>query len=359
MEGFLQQLCALPVLGVGVQLLGYLVEQLPFISHAAVQLAIPIALASMTGILCERSGVINVGLEGIMLTCAFVGYVTAALATALLGGGVVASVFGVTLPLLLALGAAILAGVLISLLEAWLSISIRANQIVVGTIINIAAVGLTGYLNTLLLAQPLPSPSSLEPLVLPSSVTHFPLVGWSANAFLGQGPIAILTIVVVIAFQLLLFRSRWGLHTRAVGEHPLAADTVGIDVIRVRYRNVIMSGAFASLGGAYLSLEITNSFQDGMTAGRGFIGLAAVIVGRWTPVGGFLAALLFASSQAMGQSIAISPASGDLGHLLSQIPPQFFDALPYLITIVVLAGLVGRSVGPAAVGQPYQREASS
>ena len=166
-------------------------------------------------------------------------------------------------------------------------------------------------------------------------------------------------IVIVIVFQILLFRSRWGLRTRAVGEHPRAAETVGIDVIRLRYRNVIAAGAVASLGGAFLSLEATNSFQDGMTRGAGFIGLAAMIVGRWSPLGAIGAALLFSSTTVMGRAVRFAAPEGELGVFLASVPGQLFDALPYLITIVVLAGLVGRSIPPAADGQPYEREATA
>jgi simple sugar transport system permease protein len=166
-------------------------------------------------------------------------------------------------------------------------------------------------------------------------------------------------IVVVIGFQIWLFWSRWGLRSRAVGEHPKAAETVGIDVIRLRYQNVLYGGVLAGLAGAYMSMEASNSFQAGMTGGRGFIGLAAMIVGRWTPIGAFGAALLFSSTLALGQILKFAPPTGGLGETLSQIPGQFFDALPYLVTIVVLAGFVGRSIPPAADGQPYEREAAT
>ena len=157
----------------------------------------------------------------------------------------------------------------------------------------------------------------------------------------------------------MLFRTRWGLRSRAVGEHPRAAETVGIDVIRVRYRNVMLGGVLAGLGGAFLSMEATAAFQPGMTVGKGFIGLAAMIVGRWTPLGAFGAALLFASTVGISQSILIAPPSGQLGDVLISLPPQFFDALPYLVTIIILAGVVGRSIPPAADGQPYEREAAT
>ncbi len=359
MDALLHTLNGVPILGLVFQFVEYLITALPFIAHVAVQLAVPICLAALCGVMCERSGVVNIGLEGIMLTCAFIGWFSGAVLTGLLGPGMPTPVFGFTLPLMLALVAAIAAGMLVSLLHAWLAISVRADQIIAGAIINIAAVGLTGYLNTLLSAQTLPSTGNFAVLTLPPAVVNLPVLGWLLNALFGQGPIGIATIVIVIVFQILLFRSRWGLRTRAIGEHPRAAETVGIDVIRLRYRNVVLSGALAALGGAYLSMEATNGFQAGMTQGRGFIGLAAMIVGRWSPLGAFGAALLFASSQAISQSIGVSPPAGELGDLLRHVPSQFFDALPYLITIVVLAGLIGRSIAPAADGRPYQRESAS
>jgi ABC-type uncharacterized transport system permease subunit len=350
---------SIPVIGLIVQFLSYLIEQLPFIAHAAFAVSIPIALAGMCGVLCERSGVVNIGLEGIMLTSAFVGWIAGVVFLGVLGPGEPTALFGLTLPLLLALLAAVIAGMLMSLLHAWLAITVRADQIISGTIINIAALGTTGYLNTLIAKQSPHGLSGFTPLTLPQPIVDLPVIGWLINAIFGQGPIAISAVVVMVVLQIMLFRSRWGLRTRSVGEHPRAAETVGIDVIRLRYRNVVASGAIAALGGAYLSMEVTNSFQAGMTQGRGFIGLAAMIVGRWTPLGAFGAALMFASTLGISQSIKIAPPSGQLGDILTSVPPQFFDALPYLVTIVILAGVVGRSIPPAADGQPYEREAAT
>src|SRR5206468_531607 len=163
-----------------------------------------------------------------------------------------------------------------------------------------------------------------------------------------QGPIAMSVIVIVIALQLALFRTRWGLRTRAVGEHPKAADTVGIDVVRQRYLNVVFGCALAGLAGAYLTLESTGSFQNGMTGGRGFIALAAMIFGRWTPVGAFGGALLFGAFTALGVIVHVRPAGGELGDLLGAIPSFWYAALPYLVTVVILAGVVGRAIPPAA-----------
>ena len=349
----------IPVLGLVFQLAGYLVANIQFVAHGAIAVAIPIALAGLCGVMCERTGVINICIEGVMLLGAFVGWIVGVVATAVLGPGTPLPIFGITLPLLIAVAAALLSGMLLSLLHAWLSISVRVDQIISGTIINIAAVGLTGFLNTLISQLSPAGAGSFQPLTLPSAITHLPAIGWLLGAVFDQGPIGISALVLIVVMQILLFRSRWGLRTRSAGEHPKAAETVGIDIIRLRYRNVVLSGAVAALGGAYLSMEITNSFQANMTNGRGFIGLAAMIVGRWTPIGTLGAALLFASSQAISQSITFTAPTGSLGTLLTSVPPQTYDALPYLVTIVVLAGVIGKSIPPAADGQPYEREAAT
>jgi len=349
----------IPVLGPIIQFFQFIVEQLPFISDAAVAAAIPIALAALCGVVSERSGVVNIGLEGIMLTAAFVAWITGVVAVAYLGPGEPTAVFGITLPLLLALFAALVSGMVLAALHAYLSISLRADQIISGVIINIAAVGLTGYLNTIIATSSPRGAGSFDALDVPPDIANIPVIGWLINAIFDQGPIGIATIFIVIILNILLFRTKWGLRTRAVGEHPRAAETVGINVIRLRYRNVIASGALAALGGAYLTIELTTSFQANMTNGRGFIGLAAMIVGRWTPIGAFGAALLFASADALNRAVKFAAPDNAMGQFLESIPPQFYDALPYLITIIILAGVVGRSVPPAADGQPYEREAAA
>ena len=359
MNGVPQALDALPILGVVFQFLGYTISNLGYMSQTTFAVAVPITLAALCGVMCERSGVVNIGLEGIMLTAAFVGWIVGAAAVGLLGEGTPLPFFGVTLPLLIGLAAAILAGMAVSLLHAWLAISLRVDQIISGTIINIGAAGITGYVYSLIASQSPVGAGSFAQYQVPKGVADVPLVGWLINAVLSQGPIGLTTIVIVVILQIMLFRSRWGLRTRAVGEHPRAAETVGIDVIRLRYRNVVMSGALAALGGAWLTMEHTNKFDANMTAGRGFIGLAAMIVGRWTPLGAFGAALLFASATALSTSLQISPPSGDLGSLMGHVPGEFWEALPYIITIVILAGLIGRSIAPAADGLPYERESAT
>lgn len=344
-----------PIIGVIIQLLSWLIDVLPIIAPTIVAAAVPIALGAMCGFMNERSGVVNIGIEGMMLTAAFVAWWTASLTAQLIGPSE-ASLLGFTPALAIGLLVAIAAAMLVSLIHAWLSISVRADQIISGTIINIFAVGITGYLNLLISRNAPPSAGQFTKWEPPAVLTDLPFIGWLFDALLSQGPIGLGLLIAVIVMQILLFRSRWGLRTRAVGEHPEAAETVGIDVIRLRYRNVILGGVFAGLAGAYLTIEFGNSFQGEMTNGRGFIALAALIFGRWTPVGAFAAALLFTASEGIQRAVRFGPPEGAVGDFLSGIPPQFYSALPYLITIVVLAGVVGRSLAPAAVGRPYQRE---
>ncbi len=359
MDQLVTALYAIPLIGLVLQFGGYLIATIPSISPIILRSATPLALGAMCGVMCERSGVVNIGIEGTMLASAFTGWVVGVAVGPMLSGTTLGPVFGATPALIVALLAAVGIALLISLLHAWLSISVKADQIISGTIINILAFGVTGYLNTLIAPSSPTGAGSFSAWTPPAALVNLPVVGWILDMFLAQGPITMSVIVIVVILQVLLFRSRWGLRTRAVGEHPKAAETVGISVIALRYRNVILGGLFAGLAGAYLSLEGTASFQAGMSQGRGFIALAALIVGRWTPLGAFGAALLFAASQAIGQSITFAPPSGELGSILTAIPAQFYDVLPYVVTIVVLAGVVGRSIPPAADGQPYEREAAT
>jgi simple sugar transport system permease protein len=358
-------LFGIPVIGFILQFLAYLVDAVFTTNLPAqtLQLATPIALGALCGVMNERSGVVNIGIEGMMLTSAFVGFMAAVVVNDAMPA-TAGPVFGITPALIVGVLAAVGAGMLVSALHAWLSISVRADQIISGTVINIIALGLTGYLNRLI--RPSGSAGTFAPLQPPDWLLDLPIVGWIFRMFLTSGPITTSVIILVVILQILLFRSRWGLRTRAVGEHPRAADTVGIDVIRVRYRNVILGGVFAGLAGAWLTLEFNASFQNGMTANRGFIALAAVIFGRWTPIGAFGGALLFMVSEALGIAIRSNPPPGDLGVFLSGIQASypsiynnFFGALPYLLTLIVLAGVVGRSIPPAAVGRPYVKEGAS
>jgi simple sugar transport system permease protein len=331
-----------------VDLIVYLFTVVPDLLPIILALATPLALGALCGVLNERSGVVNIGIEGIMLTAAFVGYLVGfALHDAIGSGPAIA----------LGIVAAVATGAVIGLLHAWLSVTVRTDQIIAGTIINIAAFGVTGYLNRLIIT---PSGKGgagvITPAALPHGLVSFPFIGPILAMFFNQGPIAMSVLFIVIILQVLLFRSRWGLRTRAVGEHPKAADTVGINVFRQRYLNVIAGCALAGLAGAYLTLESTGSFQNGMTGGRGFIALAAMIFGRWTPIGAFGGALLFGTATALGVVVHVRPPSGNLGVVMQGIPSFWYAALPYLLTIIILAGVVGRSTPPAADGIPYEKE---
>ena len=358
MDALINGLYGVPLLGILFQFVGYVVNIVPTISPLLLQAATPLALGALCGVISERSGVVNIGIEGTMLASAFVAWIVGVAVAPLLPAAP-SPIFGITPALIIALMAGLLTALAIALVHAWLSISVRADQIISGTIINIAAFGITGYLFQLIEKGSPTSAGAFTAFVPPSQLVQIPLVGWIFEMFLNQGPIAMSVIVIVIVTQVLLFRSRWGLRTRAVGEHPRAAETVGIDVIRLRYRNVLAGGVLAGLAGAFLTTEASNSFQTAMTQGRGFIGLAAMIIGRWTPLGAFGAALLFSSTQAIAQSITFNPPGGDLGTILTAIPAQTYDMLPYVVTIIVVAGLIGRSIPPAADGQPYQREAAT
>ncbi|HUP83509.1 MAG TPA: ABC transporter permease [Candidatus Limnocylindria bacterium] len=329
----------------------WLINRVPPISYLILAYAVPITLAAMCGIMCERSGVTNIGIEGMILTSAFVGFLAGAYLDPVLGtpGAAIAGVLF-----------AILASMLLSALHAWLSVTVKADQIISGTVIYILALGGTAFFNQLLVSTTgLHGTKVLPKVQVPDDIANLPAVGWIIDAIFNQGPIAMSLIFIVILMHVLLFRSRWGLRTRAVGEHPKAADTVGIDVYWVRYRNVILGGIFAGLAGAFFTLEQFNSFQDNMTGGVGFIGLAAMIFGRWKPIGALLGALLFGAAQSM-QLAARIPSSrpgGPLGEFIATVDPQIFGMIPYVITIVVLAGVVGRAIPPKADGIPYDKEA--
>jgi len=298
---------------------------------ATLRLATPIALAGLGGVITERSGVVNIALEGCMLVGAFFGILVA----------------DKTGSLPLALVAALAAGAALAALHALASITFRADQIVSGMALNILALGLTSYLDYELYGTT-GTPADL-PLIpdLSLPIAGIPLVG---EALARQNVAVWVTVVLVVLLQLYLFRTVPGLRLRAVGEHPRAADTVGIDVRMTRYWAVLASGALAALGGVYLSLGVSGSFTDGMTNGKGFIGLAAMIFGRWTPVGALIAALLFG----YGDALSVSLQGASIGDF--RFPVQLLSTIPYLLTIFAVAGFVGRSRPPAADGIPYEKE---
>ncbi|HEX5897614.1 MAG TPA: ABC transporter permease [Thermoleophilaceae bacterium] len=290
--------------------------------------ATPLIFGAMGGILSERSGVINIGLEGMMLIGAFFGIFGSDLVGSWVGG----------------IAIALAAGAVMGLVHAFVSISLRADQVVSGTAINILALGITGYVFIYHYGdQGTPSEISRVPNVT------LPVI--EDVSFFGEaiGRMNLLTwaaLLLVPLLTLYLFRTRSGLRLRSIGEKPRAADSVGLPVVRTRYMAVVASGALAAVGGAYLSIALLGSFNENMTAGRGFIALAAVIFGGWRPWGALAGALLFGFSTALAQRL---PA-------FSESTAVLFQALPYVLTLVVVAGVIGRSRPPAAIGVPYVKE---
>jgi ABC-type uncharacterized transport system permease subunit len=292
-------------------------------------LAIPLILGALAGVLCERSGVINVAIEGQMLAGAWAG---ALFATLLHNKG-------------LGLIAAVIAGGLMGLLLAVFAIRYFVNQVVLGVVLNVLALGLTGFIYDALM-QPnqdtLNNPGFFDPIKIPV-LGDIPILGpllFNANV------IVYLTYVLIVVVDVALFRTRWGLRTRAVGEHPEAADTVGINVFRTRYRNVLFGGMVAGMAGAFLTIGAVGAFSKNISSGKGFIALAAVIFGRWSPRGAIGAALLFGFADALQTVLSFTQTP-------VTIPSSFLAMLPYLATLFAVAGLVGRVRAPAADGEPY------
>ena len=296
---------------------------------SAVLLAVPITLGAFSGILSERAGVVNVAIEGMMLMGSMMG--------ALIGS--------ITNSSWLGLLGAILSSVLLALIHAVLSIKYRINQVISGTVINIFSAGMTAFISQKFLQpnQALNTPAKFTRIPIPG-LANIPIIGpilFNTNLF-----VYFLFILLAI-IQVALFATRWGLRLRSVGEHPKAADTLGIDVIKTRYMAVILSGIVAGIGGAFFTLGSVGRFDEGMTAGKGFIGLAAMIFGNWTPVGSLGAGFLFGFADAIGSKLSL---------LGSAIPAQIMGMAPYLITMIVLAGFIGKGHAPAADGEPYVKE---
>jgi ABC-type uncharacterized transport system permease subunit len=293
---------------------------------AMLRYATPITFAALGGVVSERAGVVNIGLEGMMLAGAFFGAWGADVTSSWVGG--------------LLIGMA--GGGAFALIHAVFAVTLRADQIVSGTAVNLLAAGVTGFVfinaygeqgtpDDLPAIPDLSLPLDWIPFV-GDAIGHLNLMVW-------------LGLALVVALTVYLFRTPQGLRLRSVGENPLAADTAGISPMRVRYRAVIISGMLAAMGGVFLSIGFVHSFNQQMTAGRGFIGLAAVIFGKWRPGGALAAALLFGFSSALAQRLPVfSPTTATL-----------FQALPYVLTLIAVAGLVGRSRPPAADGVPYER----
>ncbi|MFH1028798.1 MAG: ABC transporter permease [Pseudomonadota bacterium] len=310
-----------------------------------VRVATPIALAAYCAVMCERAGVINIGIEGQMLTAAMIAYgVNVYLFDALQRGGMDPMVAGNT-SRWVALLAAMAGSALMGMLHAVTSIRFRADQVISGTVLNILAMGLTGYMYRQFLAQNIPPGPGTFPIFDIPLLAHIPIVG--EIFFAGQKPLVYLMLLLTLLLHFVLFYTPWGLRTRAVGEHPQAADTLGIDVIRVRYANVLLGSMIAGMGGAWFTLEAVDVFNPLMTNGLGFIGIAAMIVGNWMPFGALFGALIF------GLGTAIQPL---LSMFRPDIPSQFPQMIPYVLTIIVVAGVIGGVRPPAAEGKPYTKE---
>jgi ABC-type uncharacterized transport system permease subunit len=291
--------------------------------------SVPIAFGAMAGVLSERAGVINIAIEGQFIFAAFV----AAVAASLLGS----AWFG--------LAGGILAGATIGMMLAALTIRFQADQIVSGVVLIVLATGITSFLTSQLLAS---NPSWNSPVRFTTTalpvLSSIPLVG---SIVFRQTMLVYLMLIMVVVLQFALFRTRWGLRLRSVGEQPAAADTVGIDVLRTRYRAVVLGGVLAGLGGSWFTLEAASQFSKEMTGGRGFIALAAMLVGRYSPVGALSAALLFGFADSLATTLQRLPVP---------LPSTLLRATPYVITLLVVAGLVGRLRVPAADGKPYVKQ---
>lgn len=291
-------------------------------------LATPLILGSMAGVMCEKTGVINVAIEGQMLFGAFAGALFGTIASSWIG-----------------LVAAVLVGGVVGALLAVFAIKFTVNQVILGVVINAFALGLTGYLYDAVMANNgngTNQPAVFSPIKIPV-LGDIPVVG---SLLFNQTIITYLMYAIVIIIDVMLLRSRWGLRTRAVGEHPKAADTVGINVLRLRYQNVIIGGGIAGLAGAALTIGSVGQFNKNMTSGQGFIALAALIFGRWTPRGALGASLFFGFASAL--QVALSLLATPV-----KIDSNLLQMLPYLATIFAVAGLVGRVRAPAADGEPY------
>jgi simple sugar transport system permease protein len=291
--------------------------------------ATPIALAALCGVICERAAVVNIAIEGIMLLSALTSVMTATISQ----------------NLYLGLLAAILTGMLISAFHAFLVIRFKVDQIVSGVAINIFATGATSFISSRYLEQNtnLLNNSGTFRIISIPLFSKIPIIG---PIFFENNLIVYLMLLIVVVLHILLFYTPWGLRTRAVGEHPRAADTLGINVYLTRYVNVILGGLIAGIGGAYFSIGSVGRFDEIMTAGKGFIGLAAMIFGNWNPFGAFTSSLIFGFADSLQVKMQI---------LGTPIPSEFLAMAPYIVTMIVLTGVVGRAVPPAADGQPYEK----
>jgi simple sugar transport system permease protein len=292
--------------------------------------ATPIALAALCGVISERAAVVNIAIEGIMLMAALTAVVSATLAHSLIVGLIVG----------------ILTGGFIAAVHAILVIRFKVDQIVSGVAINIFGSGITSFISSRYLESNvdlLNNSGTFKVISIPL-LSKIPILG---PIFFENSPFVYITLILVVILNVLLFYTPWGLRTRAVGEHPKAADTLGINVYLMRYVNVILGGMIAGVGGAYFTIGSVGRFDQDMTAGKGFIGLAAMIFGKWNPIGAFLSSLLFGFADSLQVKMQI---------LRVPIPSEFLAMAPYIVTMIVLTGIVGRAIPPAADGSPYEKQ---
>ncbi len=295
-----------------------------------ISVSTPLVLGALSGVYCERSGVVNIGIEGMMLAGAFAAFVAK----------VATNSWPLTASLLFGVLIALAVGALMGLLHATFSIRFRMDQIISGTVLIILATGFSAYLfNRDSVAE-----GKFSAIRIPL-LADIPVIG---PVLFRNPPLTYLALILVVVVHVGLFYTRWGLRTRAVGEHPRAADTVGINVNRYRYLNTMLGGMLAGLAGGFLVLEAVGQFQEGMTAGRGFISLAAMIFGNWNPFGALGASILFGYTQALQNELLLAG--------VVNVPRQFISMLPYIVTIVAVSGFVGRVRPPAAEGKVYETE---
>jgi len=297
--------------------------------QAAVLLAVPLIFGSMAGLLCEKSGVINIAIEGQLLFAAFISAVIASLSQNLIWGLISAPI----------------AGALVSWILAYFSIKFQVDQVILGFVINVLVLGLTNFFYTVLLVpyeSTWNAAGSFSAIPIPV-LSKIPIIG---PILFNQTIIVYFMYLIVTVIQIALFKSKWGLRTRAVGELPIAADSVGIDVNKLRFRNVLIAGAVAGVGGAVFTIGAVGVFSQSMTAGAGFIALACLIFGKWSPKGAFIAALFFGFTNSLQSNLSIAGVP---------IPSEFMLMIPYIATIIAVSGLIGRVRAPAADGIPYLR----
>jgi len=298
------------------------------IFQTTLRLATPITLGAFSGVLSERAGVVNIAIEGMMLSSAFM--------STLVGS--------VTHSLYLGLLAGMMISIVMASLHAVLSIKYKVDQIISGVVINILATGLTSYLSSRFLEkyQGLNNPGTFQPIAIPL-ISRIPIIG---PVLFENNLIVYLMFILMFVIHFMLFYTRWGLRTRAVGEHPKAADTLGVNVYLMRYVNVLLSGAVAGIGGAFFTLGSVGRFDEVMTSGKGYIGLAAMIFGKWSPFGAFGASLIFGFADSLQTKLQL---------LRVPIPSEFLLMAPYLATMIAVAGVIGKAIPPAADGIPYEK----